>query len=306
MAKSLVSLMQVYAEALTKLADKQGKSILEQMARIAIASKYHHLYIHPFEQSILPQELHLPQAEYILDKFCARFSASLSLAKYKCRNICNAHLDVHFDFANLTKQGDQQPLPCYITMHLDEITQRTEYTFWVSVETLPHDIYFTESISLQLSEQDIVESQHTIQPWYTDLPSFEVRSQAFKDLLLPDLPIPEPIDPKQPLRFICACCGFPTQLSIDDYKCCDLCDWVEDKMGYNITAELFFARKQFELLGFITWSFPEPEQSIEPHIMEANHKLVLAYLALLTVDKQHPDFDKLWQTIVRCEHAIGQ
>jgi len=296
MAKSLVSLMQSYAEQLITLTDTQGKHILEQMVQASISIRYHHLHIHPYAQSILPKALCLSHLEYELDRYCARFSASLSLAKYNNRNICNAHLDVHFDFNNLKRNTKQQTLPCHITMHLDEAA--------TSNQIQSHAIALTTNITLQLNEQDMIQAQQPIQAWYPDLPGFETRSQTFTQLLYPDLPMPEPIDPKQPLRFTCVCCGFPTMITLDDYEYCDVCDWMDDKTGLDIPADLYFARKQFELQGYISNNFPKPEQPIAPQVMAAKRKLVTTYLALLAVNKQHPDFNTLWHRVIHDEQAL--
>jgi len=299
MAESLVSLMQSYAEALSKLNDAHGKSILEQMAQAAISTAYHHLHIHPYAQSILPKALYLPHAAYELDRYCARFPSSLCQHKYNNRDICNAHLDVHFDYNNLRFDRQQPCLPCHITMHLDEITTDSQ--------SQSHDIGFTIHINLQLSQQDIIQAQRPIQMWYPDLPDFETRSQAFQQLLSPNLPMPEPIDRSTPQRFTCACCGFPTLTSLDDYDYCDLCDWMDDKTRFDIPADLYFARKQFEQQGYISDSFDESEQPLSPPMIDAKHKLVTAYLALLVVNKQHPDFAQLWQNVLQYEQQqVGE
>ena len=293
---SLVSLMQSYAEALSKLTDHQGKPILAQMAQAASTTCYHHLHIHPYAQSILPDVLYLPHAAYELDRYCARFPASLCQHKYNNRDICNAHLDVHFDYANLGIQNQQQSLPCHIAMHLDEITTDSQIQ--------SHDIGFTTHINLQLSEQNIIQAQRPLQAWYPDLPDFKTRSQAFHQLLYPDLTMPEPIDRTTPLRFTCACCGFPTLTNLDEYDYCDLCDWMDDKAGFDIPADLYFARKQFDQRGYISDTFAESEQPIPPQMIDGRHKLVSAYLALLQSDKQQREFEQLWQHVLDCEDRL--
>lgn len=297
MSKSLNNLMQAYCQKMVDLQDYQGELLITQMAHIAIQSRRHSLYIHPFEQSVLPAVFYIQHAEYILDRFCAQFPASLNHKKINARKVINARLNLRFDFSLVTTSNN---IPYQVSMRLDRITKSTNVSpFFTQIETVHHHETFKSSLCLNLSSKEITQAQHPIEPWYPNLPTFKARHDAFYALL-------------NPQRFLCQGCGFPTLPTSNDYEYCLLCDLMDmSHLEANIHSKLFMERQNFELFSCAEDLFDirrpafQSRLVISPQALANKHKLVQAYLALLPISNQQDfRFAVLWENVLQCEQVL--
>jgi len=308
MPKSFSELNTIYLKHFLSLTCDKGVMLIAHMAKAAVKSGRHTFHVDIYESHIWPAPFRLKHSEDVWQNCFARYCVNLRKQGYFNRDMERARANFHFDFKNMqaaTHDTTLMRVPVTSDMQVYEIRERFTNLdpHSTPIAFSKHTASLTSYVDICLDTEECEQAQAICQAWYPNLPDVEVMRTQFDTLLKPEPNAQYPLEAKQSFRHACDCCGLPTLVTGHNYEDCTLCDW--QTSGFNEPDCLEEAQENFRLFGCMyapedTWfaDYTSPAQ------MRNKHRLVDAYLALLHINKQHPDFQQRWQHLLRCENNL--